>query len=128
MHDQKKEEEPLQPARVKREEEGGKGTLNVDPFDSSLAVRTARLEITLRQHLAGIDQLDDVDILLESHHRGRDNSDDPRYLTVNLVGARHLQSAGTPGAGEETAGRRIGWVAGLGRRWLSIGDWLQEGR
>lgn len=119
MHDRKKRERDTPAGTLTRE-------IGFESLDPSLAVRATRLDITLRQHLTGIDQLNDVDILLERHHRGRNDSDDPGYLAVNLVRARHLQSAGTPGAGKETARRRVGRVTGLGGGWLRIGDRLQE--
>lgn len=126
MHNQEgkeRDEEIFRPASASQEQ-----FASHDMLDPLLAAGTASLEITLRQHLAGIDQLDDVDILLERHDGGRDDGDDPRYLAVNLVRARHLESTGTPRAGEKTAWRGVGRVAGLGGGWLSVGDRLQEGR
>lgn len=92
-----------------------------------LAIGTASLEVTFRQHLTGIDQLNHIDILLERHDRRRNDGDDPGYLAVDLVGTSQLQSTGTPGAGEETARHGVGGVAWLGRGWLRIGKRLQEG-
>jgi len=60
-----------------------------------------------------MNQLNDVDILLEQHDWGRDDGNDPRDLAVDLVCARHLESARTPGAGEEATGSRIGGVTRL---------------
>lgn len=76
--------------------------------------------------MTGIDQLDDVDILLEQHDRGRDDGNDPRNLAVNLVGARHLESAGTPGAGKEAARSRVGGVARLRGGGHRIRDGLEK--
>lgn len=87
----------------------------------------ACLEVTFCQHLAGVDQLNHVDILLECHDRGRDDGDDPGNLAVDLVGASQLQGTGTPRAGEETARRGVGGVTWLNRRWLRIRERLQEG-
>lgn len=76
--------------------------------------------------MASVDQLNDVNILLEQHDRGRDDGNDPRDLAVNLVCARHFESAGTPGASEEAAGSRVGGVARLRGGGLRIGEGLQK--
>lgn len=77
--------------------------------------------------MAGIDQLDDVDILLEQHNRGRDDGNDPRNLAVDLVGACHLEGAGTPGAGEKAAGSRVGGIPRLRGQGHRVGNGLQKG-
>ena len=82
--------------------------------------------VTFNHQLAGIDHLDNVDKLLESHDRGRDTGDHPRPETVNLVSSGHFQSTSTPWAGEETAWGGMGRVSRLCRGRLGLRDRLQE--
>lgn len=70
--------------------------------------------------------MNDVDILLECHHRQRDEGDDPREGAVNLVRTSHLEGASTPGAGKEAAERGVGGSAGLRGRRLRIRDGLEQ--
>lgn len=95
---------------------------------SLLAVGTSAQAVTLCEPAAGVDQLDNVDKLLEQHDRGRDAGDNPGPEAVDLVGAGHLKSAGTPGASEETARHGVGRVSGLHRGGLGITDRLEERR
>lgn len=78
--------------------------------------------------MAGIDQLDDVDKLLECHDGRRDTGDYPRQGAVNLVGSGEFQSTSAPGTGEEAVGLRVGGISGLRRCRLGIVDRLQERR
>ena len=102
------------------------GPLRTPTASLFLAVGTAALNVSLNQQLAGVDQLDNVDKLLEQHDRGRDGGDDPRERAVDFVGAGHLKGTRTPGAGEKIRRLGMGRVAGLGGGGLGIADGLQK--
>lgn len=61
--------------------------------------------IALSEPLAGLDDLDNVDPLLEQHDGQGDKGEGPRNGTIHLVCSSHLHGTGGPGAGEE--GRRL---------------------
>lgn len=89
-------------------------------------VGTSGFKISLCEPLAGIHHLNDVDILLESHDRQRDQGDDPWEGAVNLVRTSHLECTSTPGAGKEAAQRGVGRRTGLRGGRLRIRDGLEQ--
>ena len=90
------------------------------PRQSSLL---PHLAITLRQPLARLDHLHNIDPLLKRHDRRARKHADPRDCRVHLVCSCHLHGSCREGAREEHGGFRGGGRAGLeGGRVVEVGE------
>lgn len=78
-------------------------------------------DVSLNQPVTGVHELHNVDDLLQRHDGEGYAGDHPGPPAVDLVSASHLQSSGTPRAGEDTS-----W--GRARLDGSLGRFLKEGR